>query len=172
METVIKYIRKFGMLFIIGIIVAIILYPLIHELGHALTAILVGADVVEINLFPVPNILCNLKGVGSFEVTLIGFGGSMLPFLLTIYWEPKNFEVWYSCFMIRGISFLSFVISFVSVILFVVGNPVVNEDITQVLMITPYMAPLYGILCVLLASIQALVIIRSKPLQRCEKFIE
>jgi len=163
-------VRKFGTLLGIGFMVAIILYPLMHELGHALTAIIVGADVLEFDFFPIPSILCNLKGVGSFEATVIGFGGSIFPVLLTVHMEPKKFDVWYTCFLLRGISFISFVISFVSVVLFVVGAPVANEDMTQVLMLTPHMAPLYGILCVFFASVEVFLIIRSKPLKRYEEF--
>ena len=40
-------------LFVVGLTVAAIVYPVMHELAHSLVAIAVGARVVEINILPV-----------------------------------------------------------------------------------------------------------------------
>lgn len=167
-----KYVAKYVILLGNGLIVAMLLYPLVHELGHALIAVIVGADVVEIKIFPIPSILSNIKNVGNFNTALIGLGGIIFPFLLTICFRAKNFIIWYMCFTIRGISLIAFGISFMSVVLFRLGKPVVNEDLTQVLKFTPHMAPLYGTLCIFLMAVDVFLIVRSKPIQRCEEFIK
>ena len=66
-----KYVSKYVILLGIGLIVAMILYSLAHELGHALVAVMVGADVVEIKIFPIPSILSDVKNVGNFNIALI-----------------------------------------------------------------------------------------------------
>ncbi len=37
---------------LVGLFTAVIIYPMLHEAGHSLIALTVGADVVEFNLFP------------------------------------------------------------------------------------------------------------------------
>lgn len=37
---------------ILGITVAVLIYPFLHEAGHSLAAFLVGAEVVEVEILP------------------------------------------------------------------------------------------------------------------------
>lgn len=167
-----KNIRKYGMILVTGLVVAVLFYPFLHEIGHALVAVIVGTDIVEVSFLPIPSILCNLKEVESYQVAIIGLGGSIVPFFLTICLKPNRFIIWYMCFTVRWISLLSFIISLVAVFLFEDGNPILNEDVTQVLRFTPHMAPLYRILFTILAIFDVILIIKSKPLKRCENFIK
>ena len=70
-------------LFIVGLAVAVIVYPVLHELAHSLVAIAVGARVVEINILPVPSVLCDIQAVDNTGIVAIGMSGMLLPFFLS-----------------------------------------------------------------------------------------
>lgn len=124
-----------------GLLTAIIIYPFLHELGHSIAAILSGAKILEFNLFPSPNVLCNIGSASKFGRIFIGLGGMMVPILfsvmISILLSKKSFWIWYSTFVLDGISLLSTVISIVAIILFYLGKEIINEDVIQILQMYP-----------------------------------
>lgn len=164
-------IKVFGLI-VVGLLCAIIIYPFFHEMGHSITAMLVGADVVEFNLFPIPNVLCNVNLINKTGIILTGIGGMLMPLFLTVLIHPKGFWLWYSALIIKGISLLSFIISAVAVILYKLGIPMINEDITQVLDMwnDGWMICLLGSL--LFSVLTIIGIARKKPLKRLLEYFE
>ena len=69
-------------LFSIGLFTAILLYPTLHEAGHSLLALIVGAKVVDFNLFPIPSIMCDVFGVGNTGMIVMGLGGIIIPYVM------------------------------------------------------------------------------------------
>ena len=124
-------------LFVVGLTVAAIVYPVMHELAHSLVAIAVGARVVEINILPVPNVLCDVKSVDSTGMVAIGMSGMLLPYFLSVVFKAKNFWLWYANYIVKGISALAFVISTISTACFFMGAPLPNDDTTQILAVWP-----------------------------------
>ena len=122
-------------IFFFGFLTSIIIYPTLHESGHSLVALAVGADIVDFNIFPLPCIMCNAFGVDRLGIAAIGLGGIFIPYLISFILKPKSFWVWYTNSIVRGISLLALTISFVSIILWLNGITVQNEDIVQVLSI-------------------------------------
>lgn len=117
----------------VGIIVALVLYPLLHETAHSLVAVLVGARVIEINLFLFPSVLCDVEGLGKSGMFAIGVSGNLFPYLLSYIIKPKAFWTWYANYIVKGISALAFVLSIISTICFMSGKPMLNDDTTQIL---------------------------------------
>ena len=72
-------------IFFFGLLTAIVIYPILHEGGHSLVALVVGADVVEFNIFPVPNIMCNVFELSDLRISAIGFGGIFVPYLISFF---------------------------------------------------------------------------------------
>jgi len=103
-------------IFIVALFVAIIVYPSLHELGHLMVAILVGTRVVEMQMFPIPNILCENVSISCFDNILIGFGGISLPAIVSISISSNKFWMWYANFILKVICLLSFVISGLAII--------------------------------------------------------
>lgn len=79
----------------LGLFIAVLGYPFLHELGHSIVAILMGASVEEFCLFPVVYVLCNVYGIGEFGQVLIGVSGMLFPFICGIIIHCKNFWLWY-----------------------------------------------------------------------------
>ena len=129
MKDVFKYVG----LFFVGLFVAIIIYPFLHEAGHSIVAILVGAKVIDFNLLPLPYVTCEVSSLNTTSIILIGLAGMFVPALISIIVHPKLFWFWYCNLVIKLISLMSFSISFISMVLYLFGVTIKNEDIVQVI---------------------------------------
>lgn len=146
----------------IGFASALFIYPFIHELGHVLASVCVGADVLEFTLFPLPSVLCDVGTIDDTSKVVIGFGGMVLPLIIAEIVPQKWFWTWYIRMLLKGISLLSFVISVVSV----TANCNPQDDMMNVL---KYWTADKSILLLLLsgaAGIIILSIIRERPIKR------
>lgn len=161
---------KIAAITIVGLIVAVIVYPLLHEGGHSLAAVIVGAKVEEFNLYPLPNILCSVQSVGTMGLVVIGISGLLLPFLLTVVIQPKRFWGWYICFTTRGICLLSFAVALFAIAVFQTERQMVNEDITLVMELAPEHKGIYAAILLGLAGWDILLVVRSHPVRRCMEF--
>lgn len=130
-----KDIFKYVGLFFVGLFVAIVIYPFLHEAGHSMVAILVGAKVIDFNLLPLPYVTCEVSNLNTTSMILIGLAGMFVPALISIIVHPKLFWFWYCNLVIKLISLLSFAISFISMVLYLFGVTIKNEDIIQVIYI-------------------------------------
>ena len=128
-----KDILKYAGLFLVGLFVAIIIYPFLHEAGHSMMAILVGAKLIEFNLLPLPYVTCEVSNLNTTSVILIGLAGMFIPAIISIIARPKPFWFWYSNLVLKFICLLSFAISFVAIVLYLFGVTIKNEDIVQVI---------------------------------------
>lgn len=154
-------------LFIVGLTVAIVVYPLMHELAHSIVALAVGAKVIEINMFPIPNVLCEIGSVDSTGIVAIGMSGMLLPYFLSVVFKPKNFWLWYANYIVKGISALAFVISTISTVCFFMGAPLPNDDTSQVLAVWPSGKWICLLLSIILAVSAIARLIREKPFVHC-----
>lgn len=151
---------------------AIVLYPFLHETGHSLITLLVGGEVVEFHLFPLPNILCLLREQNTAEVVLIGLSGMLFPFAVSCLPSCKNFWLWYVNWSLKGISLLSFLISAVVVIMFQCGTPVENDDMTRVMETYPQGATMYLALFALLSVYVVWRMVEDQPINRLLSLFE
>ena len=165
-----KYVIKVSALFLVGLLMAVIIYPIMHELGHSLTAVLVGAKVIEINLLPLPNVLCDISNTDNTGIVFIGFSGMVIPFLFSAVIKPKGFWLWYSNFVLRGISALSFVVAIISTLSFIAGSPMPNDDITQILLLWQNGQWLCLVTSVFFATMAVWKLVKEKPFNRCFEY--
>ena len=159
--------KSLGIL-IIGLFVAIIAYPFLHETGHSIAAVLAGAKIVEFDLLPIPSILCDASGVSTNGLVAVGFGGILFPIMISITLPRKWFFTWYFRALLQGISVLALVVSFVSVLFKV--NP--TDDMFQVLRFWQFDESL--LLLILSCGIAAvlILIVIDRPGRRICKFFE
>ena len=114
---------------IVALFVAILSYPFLHELGQIIASFFVVAEVLELTLFPVPSVLCDVSKVSNNGLIIIGFGGVLLPLIISFLIPRKWFFCWFFRVLLQGMSVLSFAISCVS-ILFSVNH---QDDMIRVL---------------------------------------
>ena len=157
---------KYAGLFFVGLFVAIIIYPFLHEAGHSMMAILVGAKVIDFNLLPLPYVTCEVSNLNTTSMILIGLAGMFVPALISIIVRPESFWFWYCNLVMKIICFLSFVISFIAIVLYLLGVTIKNEDIVQVIDIWNN-----GVFVLIIAMVLSMIgiirsIIKQKPLMK------
>lgn len=158
-----------AMVLFLGLFIAVLGYPFLHELGHGMVAILMGASVEEFRLFPVAYVSCNVHGIGGFGQVLIGVSGMLFPFICGITIYCKNFWLWYMALVLNTISIIAFTISIVGCFLFE-NNPIKNNDITQILTINVVPKIFWIIAFSVLIIWSAFRIINSRPITRCDNY--
>ena len=162
MKDILKYVG----LFFVGLFVAIIIYPFLHEAGHSMAAILVGAKVIDFNLLPFPYVICEVSNLNTTSMILIGLAGMFVPALISIIVRPKSFWFWYCNLVMKFICFLSFAISFIAIVLYIFGVTIKNEDIVQVIYIWNY--GVFVLIVIMVLSMIGIIrsIIKQKPLMK------
>lgn len=161
--------KLLGILFF-GLLTAVIIYPFLHESGHSIAAVLLGAEVLAFNLFPLPNVLCSMTNMRDISIIIIGLNGLLFPiFFSAVMLKLFGNSFWnrYISFVINGISLLACMISITAVIFFYLGDPIENEDMTQILRIDPDGSRIILIFTVFLTIYLIIKIILEKPIQRC-----
>lgn len=156
----------------IGLFVAVVGYPLLHELGHSLATILFGGKVIELRLLPLPYVLCDSTGLSTLFISFIGLSGMALPFAISVFIHSKGYYLWFAGLILKGISLLSFCISIVAVFMYMSGHPISNEDVTQVISfqaLSPWMV--LGVVLVS-AIICIFEIIKDHPIRQICNFFE
>lgn len=134
---------KVIMLALVGLIAAVLIYPLLHEIGHALAAVVFGANILDWTLWPAPSTLCDMRGLSMVKQVLIGSGGLLLPIVFSMSIDTRRFWVWYINLVLLGIEILAIIISLIAILRFDLGIPVINEDVTTMLDIAPTYKPVY-----------------------------
>lgn len=163
--------KKVVMLSIFGLLMSVIVYPFLHECGHSLCAIFLGAEVMEFHIWPIPYIACNMVHLSSVAQVIVGAGGILLPIIFSVSVPEKEFLVWYCNMLLIFIEILSVMLSMVAIVLFEIGHPMKNEDMTTMLQIAPsYTKILFvltlGLLCGLIAKA-----VTNKPVTRIKAFL-
>ena len=156
----------------VGGITAILIYPLLHEVGHAAAAAFFGGAVKEIHVFPEAYVVCDMSDAGIFGKIAVGLGGMLLPFFLSAVAGPKKFWGWYVCFITRGVCMLSFGISSVAVMMFHFGREMENEDIVQVLRSEPALVWFCFVGALVLLACDMILVVRSHPIRQFSDYFE
>ena len=143
---VIKDIRKYVWLFLIGLFTAAVLYPALHEFGHSLFSVLFGGEIKKFSLFPLPNVICEFREISKISIGFIGFGGIFTPLFISVILQAKHFTVWYILQIIKLISILACCISLLSVFGQKYGFYVANDDIITIIELWPNGKPLCAVL--------------------------
>ncbi len=131
-------IKVFAFLFI-GLLIAIFIYPFLHELGHVIASFIVGIECSELHLLPMPYVLCDMSSAKKIDYYIVGSAGILFPILIFQLFQPlrnKNIFIDFSVFIIEVISALACVISLISIILLQFGYELREDDITSVLIKT------------------------------------
>lgn len=157
---------------VVGLLIAVFVYPALHELGHMLSAAVCGGEIRELHIFPSAYVVCDTVNMGDVDKIIVGLSGMLLPFLLTSMMQPKKFWSWYSCFILRGVCILSFLISLTAVVMFRFEREIPNEDMTQVLQVQPIYGNAYFIGLIILLLLELYLVVKSRPIKQCFEYFE
>lgn len=114
---------------LISFVLIYLVFPLVHEGGHVFFSVLAGAEVLSVEIFPMPSVLCSSSGLETFEILFIGSGGMVMTFLFSVIFNfKKNFYLWYCGFFFRVITAAALLISCISSVLWGFGISFESED--------------------------------------------
>ena len=74
--------------------VMLLLYPALHEVGHAAAALCFGAELKRIALFPVPCTTMVFFGASGTKLLVTAFCGSLFPLLLLALPDLGSFSLY------------------------------------------------------------------------------
>lgn len=163
--------RLFGVSFT-GLLVAMLIYPFLHELGHTIASLIVGAEVVDFNLFPIPFIVCNSNGINEKFHCVIGIAGMIFPLLISLVLRKKNFWWWLVSLALQLISLLAFAISYLANLFFDSGHIWTNEDIIQTRMFWEPFNGFWLFISLTLLVFSAVLIYNQRPIERVKRFFD
>lgn len=158
-------------LLIIGLLVAVIIYPVLHESGHIIVSLAVGGRIVDADLFPVPNVLCEVSEVGAAGMVMIGFGGMVLPLAISTTIPRKWFWSWYVRFLIKAIGIWAFCVSIIALCYKGYGGIWIQDDMVVVNNYWKYGKDTLIIILIILCLGVLISLIKEKPIYRiCSEF--
>ena len=128
---VVLYVKLIWM-YLTAMFTAIFIYPVLHEMGHFLAALLVDADVVEMSVFPLPHVSVLVDSKNSWGQAAIGMGGLLFPMLCTAY-RPRRFSSYIVVGTIVFINFLSWLVSCAALLANCLGFCWESEDVIIVM---------------------------------------
>lgn len=134
---------------LIGLFVAVIAYPLVHEGGHILATALTGGKLICLSWLPVPNVLCEVNISNNAALAVTSLAGMILPMIFILpFFKSKGF-LRFGVLVFNMITILSAVIG-LSVSFLRLNNTVIpNDDVTAFIDFTGWMLPTVFIMSVL-----------------------
>lgn len=147
---------------------AVLVYPVLHELGHILAALLLGCGITEFRLWPVPSVMCGGAGFSPAKQVFVGLAGGFLPAALSLCPAPKRFLPGFLWLLLRVIGAWSMLLHGFYAACFRFGLPAEPNDAAAVLSaapeLFPYLLLFYAGACALLCR----AVIKSAPLRRAQ----
>lgn len=157
---------------VVAFLTVLFLYPVLHELGHGAGAVLCGAQVVELQLFPVPSVLCHISGEPKISAALIGGFGIFLPFFVSLLLRGKLFWVWLTSFCLKVVSAVAFGCSCVAILCHRSNIYWEREDIVTVIRLTQTSPCFWWLLMAVFFCCNIFILYKNKPVERIKAFFE
>lgn len=164
-----NYIQKSLLLAFTGLIIPIIIYPLFHELGHVLSAIVLGVKVTEISFNPLENYSCVTEVTNGVKQIVIGFSGYLLPTAVSLIFKPKRFLLTYYCILFKIICIYSMILN-VFYCLDFKNCFALKNDITTIIHTEPNVLPIILVFAPTYIFIAVRSIIKSDFILQLNKF--
>lgn len=137
---------------LIGLFVAIIAYPLIHETGHILATAMTGGKLIALSWVPVPNVLCEVNSTNITALAITSLAGMVFPMVLVFMLMRSKGLFRYGVLIFSMVTILSAVIDTGVAFLHINGMVVQNDDIASFMEFTGWTVQalllMAGLLCV------------------------
>lgn len=154
----------------LGLSVSVVIYPVLHEIGHIIFAVIFGIKIEEINLFSEFNILCCINATDKVKVIFTGYGGFLFPMIISIVIKSKKFVLWCIIFFLKIVNIISLIISFFSLVAFLLDKPLMKDDISTILKIDNMSFFLTVSLLIFCFIVMILFFLKDEPIKRFDNF--
>ena len=148
-----------------------IVYPFLHECGHAVAAYLCGARDVQMVWFRSAYMACNAEGLQTWQRICIGVAGYLFPAMVTMLLPRHRFWCWLASFYIYGITWIGCLLAWISLMLYVFRDVTTMDDVIQVAMLTPDGVGGWLLVVFLLVCVLLWLLMRQKPIAKIVQYI-
>lgn len=158
---------RIGAMLLIAPAVMLILYPVLHELGHAAAAVCTGAHLKEIAVFPLAHTDMRFDQLSRPRLLATAFAGSVFPLIVLALPDFRRYILYYIKLTIA-------VITAVESLTFLPGTPSDIGYVDDAALVTAYYPDLEGIVWVIAVLIFAGALsfcLLSHPLARTIAFL-
>lgn len=149
----------------------VFVYPFLHEMGHYITAVLLGADVVGVGIFPLPYVALLIEDPMGYRQAAIGFSGLLFP-MISFLIKAKGLSACTVIVTLRVVNMFAWLMSGVSVLCFALGYKWNDEDMVKVIESLGGYEAVILLVCVVFCLLCGCVLIRDKPINRMLSFFE
>lgn len=167
----VKIVCQIAVLMIIALFIMLILYPMLHESGHVLAALLIGINPTRVEFIPNAHVVIPLKEYSLSQATLMISAGLWFP-LIVIAMLHGNYYLYFSRLTVLLLTLVSAISSMVSVLRLPYGGEDALDDITQLLRLFPEQREFVIILLFLMIALLTIAVLLSHPLRRMVGFFE
>lgn len=147
-----KRLLRFLLLIPISAFTLFILYPLIHECGHALATLALGGRIGSFSFFPIPHVESGIPNDNMTIVAIVSLSGLIFPLLTSLPFIHVRGYIGYTILLMLLISLIANIVEIIVVIQYNVGIVVNGDDIVLFLQssgLSSAWAFLYtGVLCI------------------------
>ena len=166
-----KFYLKMCGIFLFSIMTALVVYPFLHEISHSVAAILMGAKVYDFQLFPLPYVVCYSDQFSTYEHTVVGIAGLVLPMTFLLF-KPKKFCSTVVLYTIKGIVSYAWLLSIISIMCYVWGNIWECEDIIQIIILGGGNVMLWLAICIVAFLCSISIVLKERPIKKIMDYFE
>lgn len=156
-------------MYIVALATVVIIYPFLHEMGHYLVALFVGAEIVEISFFPISYVEVLLPHQNVFGQAIVGMAGMLFPMIICFV-KPRRLTECTIVYTILLTNILAWLFSCSSIVAKTFGWKWSNEDVLTVITCMGGGELVLFLLCSLLLITCVYVFAKSRPLSRMMSF--
>lgn len=167
----VKIVSQVAILMIIALFILLFIYPILHESGHILAALLIGIIPSRVELFPIAHVVVPIKEYSLGQATLMFGAGYWFP-PMVIAMLRGNYYFYFSRLTVLLLTLVSAVSSMVSVIRLPYGGENAFDDITQLLQLFPEQQEFAVLFLSISIVLLMLAIVLSHPLSKMVDFFE
>lgn len=148
-----------------------ILYPLLHEFGHALSVWLWGGEVVRITIYPAICTECIIPSENLLSIVMTGFSGILFPMFLSMLIPSR----WLISSVISLALRLMVLIDTVSELLAtahtILGSPSETSDLSVAILKSNFDPHFILVMVSVLAILGLISVLLTQPVQIAEKML-
>lgn len=159
---------KFLLLIPISAATLFFLYPILHELGHAIVTWILGGQVSAFSFTPLPHIDSGLPYDAPEKIAAVSLAGIIFPLILCLPFMRLRRYAGFTIMLILLITAISSTIELCIAIQYQLGDTISGDDIVLFLS-TSHISPSWAyVYCSLICIASLLAVVYMQPIQLIE----
>lgn len=160
---------KLVWMYLTAVSTAMFIYPILHELGHLLAAILTGSRIVEFSVFPTSYVMLETVNASAWRTVVVGLCGMIFPMLCALV-HPRQLTMSVIVYTIRAANILAWFLSCTAIVFNHLGMSWENEDVINVIRCLGGGENVLFLVCLIAMLLSFFAFFKDKPVSRIVSF--